>query len=184
MSTTAPFQTMEEVDDYLSGSAITCLVCHRRLQRLDRHVQIMHDMSASAYRERFGIPGRRTLTSAASRARSSIVMTPERIEEFRRSVAGKYATDLRGRRFKPWVPALLHRLRKTVEARRTRFRDLVAVSCPACGAAVTTTGLSGPEPILCVDCSTPAALRERQAYLGRIGQASSPTIPIQETNQC
>ena len=43
-----------------------------------------HDMSADAYRERFGIPRTRSLTSAASRARSSILMTPERIEEFTR----------------------------------------------------------------------------------------------------
>ncbi len=178
MPPAAHFQTMEEVDGYLSGDMITCLVCYRRLQRLDLHLKLMHDMSAGAYRERFGI------TSAASRARSSIVMTPERIEEFRRSVAGKYTTDLRGQGPKPWVPALVHRLRKKVEVRHTLFRDPVVVSCPACGAAVTTTGLSGPEPVLCVDCSTSEALRERQACLSRIGKASSLSIPIQETNQC
>lgn len=172
MPITAPFQTMEEVDDYLSGEAITCLVCYKRMQRLDRHLQTMHDMSADAYRERFGIPGRRTLTSAASRARSSIVMTPERIEEFIRVVAGAEKPGLCGRRFKPWVPALRHRLRKKVESRRSIVLEPIVVSCPKCGAAVPTTGLSGTHPILCLNCSTPQALRERQAYLS------------QETNQC
>lgn len=184
MPPTAPFQTMEEVDDYLSGDAITCLVCHKRLQRLDLHLQIMHDMSANAYRDRFGIPGRRTLTSAASRARSAIVMTPERIEEFKRVTAGAEKPDLRGRRFKPWVPALLHRFRKKIESRRSLIHEPIVVSCPKCGAAVSTSGLSGTHPILCLNCSTPEALRERQAYLSRRGQESSPSIPIQETNQC
>ncbi len=184
MSTTAPFQTMEEVDDYLSGNTITCFVCHKPFQRLDNHLRLRHDISPDAYRERFGIPRTRSLTSAASRARSSILMTPERIEEFTRLHARKHTPDMRGQPPKPWAPALVHRLRKKVEVWRTLFRDPVVVSCPACGAAVTTTGLSGPEPVLCVDCSTPAALRERQACLSRIGQASSLPIPIQETNQC
>jgi hypothetical protein len=141
-------------------------------------------MSASAYRERFGIPGRRTLTSAASRARSAIVMTPERIEEFKRVVAAADKPDLHGQRFRPWVPALLHRFRKKIESRRSLIHEPIVVSCPKCGAAVSTSGLSGTHPILCVNCSTPEALRERQACLSRIGQASSLSIPIQETNQC
>ena len=135
MSTTAPFQTMEEVDDYLSGNTITCLVCHKPFQRLDKHLQLRHHISPGAYRERFGIPRTRSLTSAASRARSSILMTPERIEEFTRLHAGKNTPDMRGQGPKPWAPALVHRLRKKVQVRRTLFRDPVVVSCPACGAA-------------------------------------------------
>jgi hypothetical protein len=173
MPLTPTFQTMEGVDDSLSGDTITCLVCHRRLQRLDRRLQTMHDMSANAYRERFGIPGRRTLTSAASR-----------IEEFTRLGAGAGKPDLRGRRFKPWVFALVHRLRKKVEVRRTLVLEPIVVSCPEYGAAVSTTDLSGTDPVLCVNCNSPQALRKRQAYLSRIGQASSLSIPIQETNQC
>lgn len=180
MPPTAPFQTMEEVDDYLSGDTIICLVCHRRLQRLDRHLQTMHDMNANAYRERFGIPGRRSLTSAATRARSAI----ERIEEFKRVTACADKPGLHGRHFKPWVPALIHRFRKKIESRRSLIHEPIVVSCPKCGAAVSTSGLSGTHPILCLNCSTPDALRERQAYLSRIGQASSLSIPIEETNQC
>ena len=175
---------MEEVDDYQSYNTIACVVCHKPFQRLNKHLQLRYHISPGAYRERFDIPRTRSLTSAASRARSSILMTPERIEEFTRLHAGKNAPDMRGQGPKPWAPALVHRLRKKVEVRRTLFRDPVVVSCPACGAAVTTTGLSGTAPILCVDCSTPGALRERQAHFSRIGQASSLSIPIQETNQC
>jgi ROS/MUCR transcriptional regulator protein len=156
---------MEEVDDYLSGNTITCLLCHKRFQRLDHHLRLRHDITADAYRECFGIPRTRSLTSAASRARSSILMTAERIEEFTRLHAGKHSPGKCGLPRKAWAPALVNSLRKRVEVRRSIVRELVIVPCPKCGAAVSTNALSGTQPILCLDCSTPEALRERQAYL-------------------
>jgi predicted transcriptional regulator len=62
-----PFETIGEVDDYLSGDTVTCLLCEARLQRLDRHLTL-HRISADGYRARFNIPFDRSLMSAPSRA--------------------------------------------------------------------------------------------------------------------
>lgn len=62
------FETTAEIDDYLSGDTITCLICDARLQRLDPHLRI-HGISADEYRARFAIPFDRSLISAPCRAK-------------------------------------------------------------------------------------------------------------------
>ena len=77
--TDTPFQTMAEVDEYLSGNTIECLICGESFQRLNRHLQYVHNIAPDDYRRRFGIPFKRSLTSVPSRAKSGSAMTPERI---------------------------------------------------------------------------------------------------------
>ena len=40
-----PFQTMAEVDEYLSGNTIECLICAKSFQRLNRHLQYVHNIA-------------------------------------------------------------------------------------------------------------------------------------------
>lgn len=61
------FTTAAEVDAYLSGEAITCLICWRESQSLSRHLGSQHEISSDAYRERFGISVGRSLVSAEYR---------------------------------------------------------------------------------------------------------------------
>jgi predicted transcriptional regulator len=84
-TTDTPFQTMREVDDYLSGDAIVCLICGKGFQRLNSHLQRMHQVPADDYHRRFGIPFGRALATVSSRAKSGAAMTPERIEQFMRA---------------------------------------------------------------------------------------------------
>lgn len=51
------FRTKEQVDDYLSGSEIECLLCGRALKAVGgRHLKRIHGISIDEYKRRFGIP--------------------------------------------------------------------------------------------------------------------------------
>ncbi len=56
------FQTMEEVDAYLSGDRITCLLCGKQLRRLAVHLPKVHNMTGDDYRTKYGIPWMRRNT--------------------------------------------------------------------------------------------------------------------------
>jgi hypothetical protein len=65
-----PFKTRLEVESYFSGDTIECLLCRRHFKRLQSHLAAKHRMSADEYKERFGLPWTRGLTSATSLANS------------------------------------------------------------------------------------------------------------------
>jgi hypothetical protein len=158
-----PFQTMAEVDEYLSGNTIECLICAKSFQRLNRHLQYVHNIAPDDYRRRFGIPFKRSLTSVPSRAKSGSAMTPERILQLIRvSQVGKPGFP-RGTN-REHVPAVADQWRKNV-ARSWHFaRKLVIVSCPKCGCDVATTALGATQPAHCMKCTTPGARRAREYY--------------------
>ena len=64
------FKTRRDIERYFAGKTIECLLCGRRFRRLWMHLVAKHGMSANEYRERFGLPWTRGLTSAASAASS------------------------------------------------------------------------------------------------------------------
>lgn len=67
------FECREELDAYLSGDRITCLLCGNSYQLLETHLRTFHDMTGDEYREKYGIPYKRGLCSARmSAARSEI----------------------------------------------------------------------------------------------------------------
>src|SRR3954453_19765292 len=75
----AKFTTMEEVRNYLSGQDITCLICGKRMQRIQYLHLLKHDLDADGYRERFGIPWSYSLTSAPSRKASRDSIGPKQL---------------------------------------------------------------------------------------------------------
>src|SRR5687768_2752685 len=63
---TTAFSSPQEVAEYLNQpDDIDCLLCGRRLQSLSAHLAKIHRVSSDQYRERYGLPYRRGLTSAA-----------------------------------------------------------------------------------------------------------------------
>jgi ROS/MUCR transcriptional regulator protein len=159
-----PFQTMHEVDDYLSGNTITCLVCGKSLQRLNRHIQSAHHLTPYEYRAQFGIPFSRSLTSAPSRAKSSALMTPERIEQFKRVSAVNDPNWRPAGNHAPRVPAVCHLWKKNAETGRYFSRKLVIIPCAKCGAEMATTALGATQPMRCMKCTTPGSLKARRSY--------------------
>ena len=73
------FNTLAETEEYRSGDQIQCLVCGKWLARIAHKHLEMHNMTADDYRAEFGIPWTYSLTSAKSRAATSVTVTPDRI---------------------------------------------------------------------------------------------------------
>lgn len=70
MAKQRPFRTRQEVERYFSGKTIKCLVCGKRFGRLSFHLAAKHGMSTDEYKNRFGLPWTRGLTSAQSHGNS------------------------------------------------------------------------------------------------------------------
>lgn len=161
--TDTPFQTMAEIDEYLSGNCIQCLICGESFQRLNRHLQRVHEIAPDEYRRRFGIPFGRSLTSAPSRAKTGAAMTPERIRHLI-SVSQVWKPGFPRGTSRGRVPAVTNQWRQATEAGRYFSRKLVIVSCPKCGCDVATTALGATQPVHCMKCTTPEARRNRLDY--------------------
>lgn len=71
LMTNTPFQTMEEVDNYLSGDTVECLLCGKRFESIHSSHLRWHGISHAEYRKRFGLPANRSLIGASVRARNS-----------------------------------------------------------------------------------------------------------------
>jgi hypothetical protein len=168
--TNKPFQTMREVDEYLSRNAIECLICGVSFQRLNSHLQRVHNTHPDDYRRQFGIPFCRALASAHSRAKSGAAMTPERIEQLMRVMRASPIHNPgfpRGISSRGRVPAVANQWRNTIEASSYFSRKLVIVSCPKCSCDVATTALGATQPVHCMKCATPEARRHRASYWRR-----------------
>jgi predicted transcriptional regulator len=50
------FQTLEEVENYLSGDKIQCLLCGKWFIALGQHIAKSHDISIPEYKVKFNIP--------------------------------------------------------------------------------------------------------------------------------
>lgn len=159
------FQSMQEVDDYLSGPVIVCLICGKRLQRLQGHLQAAHDATPGEYQAEFGIPFSRGLVSAPSAARSrAIMMRPDRMAQIlelsHRDRSG-YGPHKPARPHSPAVRALW---KKNSETGRYFAREFVTLPCTKCGKDVVTTRLGAVQSVTCLDCTTPGGRQARLSY--------------------
>jgi predicted transcriptional regulator len=73
------FKTPEELDRYLSGDIIECLLCGKVYKTLGVHILRIHGVSVEKYQERFGIPYSRKLDSATIKDQRRVEMA-RRIE--------------------------------------------------------------------------------------------------------
>jgi len=65
-----PFRTRRQVESYLNGKTIRCLLCGKRFRRLSFHLAAIHHISTDDYKCTFGLPWTRGLTCADSRRKS------------------------------------------------------------------------------------------------------------------
>ena len=150
-----PFQTLEEVRQYVSGDRIQCLVCGKYYKRLQFMHLLRHDMSGDDYRQTFGIPWGVSLTSAPSREASSILMTPERIEVFKK--CKKVLNHVR----RPQVPAVRNAWKENAKLGRFLSHEIVTTACAKCGTPLETTALTATQPMHCEKCASPDSLKQR-----------------------
>ncbi len=69
------FRTKEEIDVYFSGDRIQCLLCGRGLKALSAHLIAIHDVTSDDYREMYGLPWKRGLTSRNLNKKMSEIST-------------------------------------------------------------------------------------------------------------
>lgn len=65
------FESREELDAYFTGDRITCLLCGHRYRSLGPHLSSAHGTSVDEYREAYGIPYLKGLTSSEFTERQS-----------------------------------------------------------------------------------------------------------------
>jgi hypothetical protein len=156
------FQTLDDVRDYLSGEHIECLICGKKLQRLQRMHLALHGLNADGYRERFGIPWTFSLTSAPSRAKMRQTISEERLQAFAALPRPGGRTGVRRRS----CPAVSNRWAVNAElGREASARRRVTVPCSGnCGKILETTALTAAQPVHCDSCASPGALKQRHYY--------------------
>jgi predicted transcriptional regulator len=174
--TNTPFQTMQEVDDYLSGDTVECLVCRKSFQTLNFTHLASHGITHDEYRVRFGIPFNRSLTSAPFRAKSRALIGPERIEWLERSRAARVESLPRRRRNRPLAPAVVNQRRKN--GAKSPATVMVTTTCSICDCEIVTTALAATQAVRCAKCVTPATLKARETYWHKKAVAESAKHPI------
>ena len=55
------FQTLEEIEGYLSGGRMQCLLCGKLYVMIGKHLREIHGVTVDQYKERYGIPWGRGL---------------------------------------------------------------------------------------------------------------------------
>jgi DNA-directed RNA polymerase subunit RPC12/RpoP len=168
-----PFQTLEQVREYVSGDTIECLVCGREFRRLHAKHLEMHSMTADDYRLQFGIPWNQSLTSQPSRQASREAMTPDRIEAFKR--ASSTRNPIR-RPPRQRAEAVRNQWRREAKKGRYLARTKVTAACAHCGALVVTTALCATQPIHCEQCASPGSLKVRRYYQRQKARSVSPDL--------
>ena len=174
--TDTPFQTMEEVDDYLSGDTVACLICGKSFQSLTCSHLGSHRITHDEYRMRFGIPFNRSLASAPSRAKSRALIGPEHFERLERSRDARIEALLHRRANRPLAPAVVDQRKKN--GAKSSATVMVTTACPICGCEIATTVLAAAQAVRCAKCVTPGTLKARETYWHKKAVAESEKDPI------
>lgn len=91
-----PFRSIVEIEAYVAGDRIVCLVCGRAMKSLNSHIQRAHELSAEEYRQRFNIPKKfRLCSDGTAMAHSAVARRPENLERFR-ELGREYGPITRG----------------------------------------------------------------------------------------
>ncbi len=139
------FKTMDEVDSYLGGSSIVCLICDGYYQALGNHLRLAHAWDCASYKLHYGIPKTRKLVSdrlhqklsalsekmMAARGTEWEVNFKERGREFHGGRKGQHYTP---------VPATVRKLRQnqkmaSLAAHAKLDGKIRLAQCPDCGTA-------------------------------------------------
>jgi predicted transcriptional regulator len=177
-----PFQTMDEVNDYLSGTRIECLVCGKRFHCLTQQHLQLHGLSHDEYRVKFGIPYKRSLTSAVLRDKFRARVTPESIEILLDARARHYESRRDGGFVMPPVrprpPAVTDLLKKNVRVIQRISQTPVTTKCAVCGGDYVTTLAISKRPIRCMNCASTSTKTIRDNYWRK--KLGAAYVPLHE----
>jgi predicted transcriptional regulator len=177
-----PFQTMSEVDNYLSGNKIQCLLCGKNYRALTaQHIEL-HGLSHDEYRVKFGIPYGRSLTSAPTRDKCRANVTPELVETLLREQA-QYVASRRGLPLiatppKPVAPAVTDLWRKQGRKGLLISQTPITTKCAICGCDYVTTLSISTRPVRCMNCAPTWTKTTRDNYWRK--KLGSAYVPMHE----
>lgn len=81
----SPFARPEDIEAYISGDTLTCLLCGKDYRGLLIHVRRLHQVEPTDYRMQFNIPTKYSLNGAATRERKRwLASQDENLEHIRR----------------------------------------------------------------------------------------------------
>jgi hypothetical protein len=173
------FSSMKDVEAYLGGDKLECLICGRVFAGLQQHVNRAHDMSAREYKLRFGLPLSRPLWG--SETRSALVEAGKAWHE-RRSAESLESLRVAQRAANTrnynsnLIPAVAAARRGGSAAKRVagaaNYRALLAgqltrVTCPTCGASFDYSIAVARRlhfRIYCEPCRQAAVLASRKKF--------------------
>ncbi len=162
-----PFQTMEQVREYLAQERIDCLLCGRRFKMLNTHLLRVHKIGLREYKLKCGLPFTRGLVSTPTRTLLSEIAaerldgeSPEqakaRMDKAREAQRGQPPADqIHG------SPAILNMrreaARKAVESENhfSRRKAIIPWRCTECGAETMvgeTFAITNACRVLCRKC--------------------------------
>jgi hypothetical protein len=119
-----PFESKEEVEEYLAGDTITCLRCGKEYRKLAAHLEAIHGWTAEGYREHYRIPFTAGLVSAASSEAYAEAA-------LRRGNDADYMREMREQMPADWSPSPRNsRFKATLGSEHKRRKE---TTCDVCG---------------------------------------------------
>ncbi len=76
------FMTKTEIDDYLAGNKIQCLLCGKWFKIISSHLKRIHDIDSDEYREKYGLPWKHGLCGKEVSLKLSTAMNERRKNGF------------------------------------------------------------------------------------------------------
>jgi len=84
------FGTKAEIDAYLAGNKIQCLLCGKLFKALPQHLERTHDLTADDYREQYGLPWKRGLCGVGTSEKLSKNMLERQKNGFQPPIEGAW----------------------------------------------------------------------------------------------
>lgn len=163
------FKTMDEIEAYLSGVKIQCLLCGHEFRLLSRHLTLHHHVSPESYKDGFGIPRSIALATNDIKARTSkqaslnnSTMTKEEVAE---RLAMMRANWRRGEAVCQVAKQKIVDVGRGNKG-RTFAIEKINAPCPECGTLVCVAkNVAKRGRYFCDECKRKAYLESQRKYL-------------------
>lgn len=157
------FINSEEIDEYLSGDVVECLICGYKGKSLNVHFKC-HDMTAREYKEAFGIPFSRAIVGKGTLNKMSNATTQYNAEN-------PEISEIKRKKSSEWAKGGLNSKENNEKRNRSAIKNSHLRSCsaktykkkcPQCGGDFEMKGYRGINKMYCSQsCAMRATAIER-----------------------
>ena len=115
------FRTKTEIDAYLAGNKVQCLLFGKLFKALPQHLEKTHEITADDYREQYGLPWKRGLCGVGTSEKLSKNMLERRIQGFRAPIE-KNCKNTGRRNRRPDQPFLVKAKKDNIQRLIEKYR--------------------------------------------------------------